>query len=134
MALSVLVTKLSDLRSQTSQTPTLNEVSLSAIFVALLMSTLSGQFDQSIWNENSVFDGSSSPISVGGGIVTEKLFKDKARPNGGPKFSFMDQQLWMYFYGVVLNLTVFYATNTDYTMSEFLFNMLCKLISSKKKA
>ena len=45
----------------------------------------------------------------------------------------MDQQLWMYFYGVVLNLTVFYATNTDYTMSEFLFNMLCKLISSKKK-
>ena len=48
MALSVLVTKLSDLRSQSSQTPTLNEVSLSAIFVALLMSTLSGQFNQSI--------------------------------------------------------------------------------------
>ena len=48
MALSVLVTKLSDLRSQTSQTPTLNEVSLSAIFVALLMSTLSGQLNKSI--------------------------------------------------------------------------------------
>ena len=40
MALSVLVTKISDLRSQT---PTLNEVSLAAIFVALAMSTLSGQ-------------------------------------------------------------------------------------------
>ena len=126
MALSVLVTKISDLRSQT---PTLNEVSLAAIFVALLMSTLSGQLQKSKCEENCVFrneiDG-SSPISVGGGIVTEKLFKDKTGQNGGPKFSFMDQQLWMYFYGVVLNLTVFFATNDDYTMGEFLFNIFCK--------
>ena len=35
----------------------------------------------------------------------------------------MDQQLWMYFYGIVLNLSVFFATNNDYTMGEFLFNL-----------
>ena len=64
-------------------------------------------------------------ISVGGGIVTEKLFKDNAGgKNGGPKFSFMEQQLWMYFYGIVLNLFAFFATNEDYTRGEFLHNLL----------
>merc|ERR1719208_733133 len=42
-------------------------------------------------------------VSVSAGIATEKLFQDKNR--GGPKFSFLEQQFWMYFYGTIVNWT-----------------------------
>ena len=64
--------------------------------------------------------------------MTEELFKDKIGPNGGPKFSFMDMQLWMYFYGVVLNLTVFFVTNDGFTMGDFLHNMFRELGIAKE--
>ena len=64
--------------------------------------------------------------------MTEELFKDKIGSNGGPKFSFMDMQLWMYFYGVVLNLAVFFLTNDDFTSGDFLHNMFRELGTAKE--
>ena len=65
--------------------------------------------------------------------MTEELFKDKIGPNGGPKFSFMDMQLWMYFYGVVLNLAVFFLSNDDFMMGDFLHNMFRKLGTAREE-
>ena len=67
-------------------------------------------------------------ISVTGGIVTEVLLKgNRSGLDGGKsKFNFMDMQTWLYFYGVLLNFSIFCLTNHDFTLEDFKQNMFGK--------
>ena len=63
-------------------------------------------------------------LPVSAGIATEKLFQDKNR--GGPKFSFLEQQFWMYFYGTIVNWTTHCLYDSDHSLERVAFTLLSK--------
>ena len=66
----------------------------------------------------------SKLFSVSAGIATEKLFQDKNR--SGPKFNFLEQQFWMYFYGSIVNWTAHSLYDSDHDLMSVAFSLLGK--------
>ena len=71
----------------------------------------------------------SGPFTVSAGIATEKLFQDKNR--SGPKFSFLEQQFWMYFYGTIVNWTTHYLYDSDHGLEKVASTLISKRIMSQ---
>ena len=66
----------------------------------------------------------SGLFTVSAGIATEKLFQDKNR--NGPKFSFLEQQFWMYFYGTIVNWTTHTLYDSDHDLGRVASTLLSK--------
>ena len=55
--------------------------------------------------------------SVGAAVYTEQLFKTSKA------VSFLDQQFWLYTYGLIVSISVHFITDTTYTTSELIANV-----------
>ena len=67
----------------------------------------------------------SEPLAVSAGIATSWLFQDTNRP--GPKFTFLEQQFWMYFYGTLVNLASHCFYDPDHGFWQVAFTLLGKI-------